>query len=157
HDMVTTDGKIEARDMYDQARSRAKFWIPRLVKTNKQGLPVLDEQIKIAAAFLADGTKISNSSFKVEVSREHKVGILRATGLYGDEGARESIGHTVYTAVRDIVATLDKVRFVYEYALIDWLCDLNKRIKAESILQMSQEQARLFVDTLIRFDGHTQK
>ena len=157
HDMVTTAGKVEARDMYEQSRARPYYWIPRTVETGHWGSDISGESTALAAAFLADGTRVSNSSFRIEVSRDYKIATLHAIGLYRDETQREYKGVSVQTATRTITSQTDKSKFTYDFSLIEWLCNPDKSIKVENILQLSQFQAQLLVDTWIQFDGHTSK
>lgn len=162
HEMLTTDGKIEAGQMFDQARTRAKFYIPRCIPLKLKGNSYLcDEQIKLAAAFLADGTRRSEASFKIEVSRPYKVEFLRKLGIHTKESVRNASGASTYTNPyyandRHITTTLDKTCFTYEFSLIHWLCNSNKSIITDAILDLSQNQARTLVDAWILFDGHQQ-
>lgn len=163
HDMLTTDGKIEAGQMFEQARARAKFYIPRCIPLKLEGNQYLcDEQIKLAAAFLADGSKMSESSFKIEVSRPYKVEFLRELGIYVKERLVNAAGASTYTnprfAHQRIINTIsDKACFTYEFSLIKWLCRPNKSINTAAILALSQDQARILVDAWVLFDGHRQK
>ena len=59
HDMVTTAGKIEAGEMYEAARVRPVFWIPRCVRAGRIEFPMTDESIRLAGYFLADGDRRS--------------------------------------------------------------------------------------------------
>lgn len=157
HDMVTTAGKIEAGAMYEQARSRPQFWIPRSVMSSRGSFPISDEQIRLAAAYLADGSDSRHNLFKIEVSRPRKVQALREIGLYASEQERKTAGAQAQAATRVITTRADKRRFVYEYELIADLCRRGKLVNTGTLLALSRRQARLFVDTLIEFDGSVNK
>lgn len=157
HDMVTTEGKIEAGEMYEKARARVKFRIPRCVEGTRDESPISDEAIRLAAAYLADGNDTSGSSFRIEVSRPNKVNLLREIGLFTDEHKRQCAGDRAHTATRTIITKADKTRFVYAKNTIGELCESKTAINTQALLSLSRKQARLFVDTLVAFDGHTQK
>lgn len=157
HDMVTTQGKIEAGALFDQARARAKHRIPRSVKGTSPGLAVSDDEIRLAAAYLADGADRPGLTFGVSVSRPRKIEMIRGLGLAMSEGVRHCAGDKAYTSVRTITTKTDKVKFTFAQRQVNFLCDTGKRIKADALLALSHHQARVLVDALIAFDGHTVK
>jgi hypothetical protein len=157
HDMVTTAGKIEAGVMYERARTRAMFRIPRLVTTLKSAAPVTDTEIAISAAYLADGTDRPGRTIAVEVSRPGKVARLREIGSYIAETRRAAAGAVAVTPARTITTRLDKMRFSYPRAAVAYLCDEGKRIGRDAVLSLNRDQARLLIDTLVAFDGSTNK
>ena len=156
HDMVTTDGKVEAATLYEQARSRPRHFIPRTVAGSRREWPVSDREIELAAAYLADGQDITGG-FRIAVSRPHKVEALRRIGGEVSLQYRQAAGSQARTAVRTITTRADKTLFTYRWADVAWLCVTGKGIATHVIPQLSRRQARLFVDTLIAFDGHTDK
>lgn len=160
HDMVTTKGKIEAAVMYNEARTRPQHWIPRCVSGSQpENTHYTDAGLILAAVYLADGVDISTSDgFKVEVSRPRKVAALRSLALDTGETVRKAAGRiAVATSGREIVTRSDKASFKYDFALVRGLVSRGKTINHAELLTLSQRQARLFVDTLIEFDGHTNK
>jgi hypothetical protein len=155
HDMVTMAGKMEARDLYERARSRPQDWIPRIVKGGLLDAPVTSESIVLSAVYLADGTDRPGRTFAVAVSRPHKIEHLRAVGGYVSANDSHTAGQQAVTPSRTITTRADKVRFAYPKSAVSFLCDEGKRVKMDALLRLSKRQARLFVDTLIAYDGHT--
>lgn len=153
HDMLTTEGKIEAGAMFDQARARTKFRIPRILKGSKADAPVTDSQLILSAAFLADGYMASGSSFRVSVSKKRKVDKLTELHLHLAVSIRETAGDVAHAGSRDIVTKEDKREFLYTFEQIEYLCNKDKSVKENNLLLLSQRQAQLFVDSLIFFDG----
>lgn len=154
HDMVTTRGKIEAGEMYASARSRPKFWIPRIVKNLNPDWSITDKEIMIAAAYLADGSKRSGLTVKIEVSRGYKIKRLTSIGGYLKRGIRRCAGDVaVGKSGRKITTKKDKEWFVYEKNQFEALCGVDKNINFDTLMRLSARQAKLFVDTLIEFDG----
>lgn len=153
HDMLTTDGKIEAGEMYAQARTRARHWIPRCISGTGGEWPIDDDRIRLAAAYLADGSDHNSDGFRIEVSRERKVIALEQIGWYRDRQVRHSAGDQARTAVRTITTRSDKQRFIYSLSDVRWLCGQGKSIDIGAILRLSRRQARILVDTLVDFDG----
>jgi hypothetical protein len=152
HDMVTTHGKVPAAELYDQARTKPRSWIPRTVQTSAPESRVKDATLVLAAAYLADGTD-AGTSFKIEVSRERKVEALRALGLHRDEQVRRTAGMVAQTETRTITTRSDKRRFVYDWSAVPGWVYSGKRIDPAGMLALSRRQARVFVDALIDFDG----
>lgn len=157
HDMVTTEGKISAGQMYELARTRPQHWIPRCVEGTRPDLPIPDDVIRLAAAYLADGSDGAHQTFKIEVSRPHKVAALRALGLHESEQERLTAGDVGHGSTRTIVTRANKTRFVYRYLTIGHLCTRQKEIRTDTLLALSKRQARVFVDAWIAFDGTTGK
>lgn len=157
HDMVTTDGRIEAGAMFDDARARPKHWIPRSVRGSGADAPVSDRDIFLAAAYLADGYDRTGATFAVSVSRVHKVESLRTAGGYIAEVLQHDAGRRAVTAARTITTRKDKVRFSYAMRDVSYLCESGKRVKTDALISLSRRQARVFVDALVGFDGSTQK
>lgn len=160
HDMVTTHGKIEAGAMFDAARARPQHWIPRCVGGSRpESIHYTDAGLILAAAYLADGADVSDPGrFKVEVSRPRKVAALRALALDMDETVRKAAGAVAVAASgREIVTRSDKVAFKYDFAFVHGLVGPGKHIDSDALLSLSRRQARVFVDALIDFDGHTNK
>lgn len=155
HDMLTTAGTIEAQSMFDQATFRPGFWIPRLVQNARGDCALDDRAIQLAAAFIADGSSNSSKTFLVSVSRERKVDFLESLGPVSRH-LRRCAGTSVQTATRRITTLSDKVQFRFEFADVSELVGRDKVCIPATILAMSRRQAKLFVDTLIFFDGSKQ-
>lgn len=155
HDMVTTTGKIEAQQLFDQSRTRAKFWIPRSVAGSKHEVDLPDDILKLAAAYIADGTDASESqSFVVSVSRPYKVQYMEALNLHHTNGMRHAAGDIAVGASGRVIETkFDKHWFRYRAKLIASLVGRSKMIEMNTLMQLSRRQARVFVDALIEFDG----
>lgn len=97
HDMLTTAGKIEAGEMYEAARTRPRHRIPRSVRGGKVGLPMSEKLIRIAAAYIADGSDRSARYIKISVSRPEKIAALEELNLhdmltYRDCDGNEAVG-----------------------------------------------------------------
>lgn len=153
HDMLTTEGKIEAGVMFDEARARTKFRIPRILKGSKVDTPITDEQIVLSAAFLADGYMASGKTFKVSVSKQRKINKLRRLHLENDVSFKSVAGNIAHTDSRDIVTRDFQHVFSYEFNHVDCLCNKDKSVKEDNLLSLSQRQAQIFVDSLVFFDG----
>jgi RecT family len=157
HDMLTTKGKIEAAQMFDSSRARGGHIIPRCVPSTLPEHLVSDEELQLAAAYLADGTDVSLSSFRIEVSRPRKVSKLNAIGQFKSCRTRLCAGDVAHAAGRDIRTLSDKVSYLYGYGAVSWLCLPGKKIRPGVAHNLSARQARLFVDTWIEFDGSQNK
>lgn len=156
HDMVTTAGKIEAGHMYEAARTRPAHFIPRIAPARALDAEISDGAIRLAAAYLADGFDSSRGGFRISVSRPRKVSALRSIDLHHSEAVKNDAGQTVSTPRREIVSTADKAAFSYKFTATEGLVSAGKVIDTSLLTTLSQRQARLFVDTLVEFDGHTQ-
>jgi hypothetical protein len=155
HDMLTTHGKIEAGAMYDQSRARPKFWIPRVLSGSHSDASISDAGLRLAAAYLADGSDHSRGNvFTIEVSRPAKVKALRDLALHSREGIGTKAGATAHTSSRTIVTQVTQTRFTYASVLVEPLAQRGKAINIPFLLTLSRRQARIFVDTLLEFDGH---
>lgn len=153
HDMVTSAGQIEAAALYEAARCRPAHWIPRLVKSSVPDAPISDFAIALSAAYLADGFE-RNGRPTIEVSRPHKVSRLRALGGYTQERARRAAGAVATgKSGRLVITRADKLGFDYEPGVFTGLIDSAKTVDLRFLATLSRGQARLFVDTLIAFDG----
>jgi hypothetical protein len=153
HDMVTTHGKVSAGDLYEGARSRPKYWIPRAAPGSAPEAVAKDETLAVAAAYLSDGSDIQGG-FRIEVSRPRKVAALREIGLYRDERVRRVAGDVAHGNGRDITTRSDRRQFVYGPTVLpDWVRP-GKFVDIGGVLALSKRQARVFVDSLIGFDGH---
>lgn len=157
HDMVTTAGKIEAGAMYEQARTRPKFHIPRSVQgTRPDTDPLSDRAIMTAAAYVADGSDIAGG-FQIAVSRPLKVAFLRTLLAHDVERKRPTAGDVaVLSSGREVTTQADKQVFIYANEAAGGLIGRGKVINLPEILELSQRQIRLFIDTWLKFDGHTQ-
>lgn len=158
HDMVTTMGKVEAWYLYEKSRVRPQFWIPRCVTTSAGSYPDLTtEQIRLAAIYVADGAEASGRSFRVAVSRPRKVRAIEALAAHHGSSIQRHAGNVAVATSRTITTRNDKTCYLFEREIVRSLVGPNKTINLDAILALSTEQARTFVDTLIEFDGHTNK
>lgn len=154
HEMLTTSGKIDAGEMFSLSRARPKFWIPRIISGSRNDATVSDEAIQLAAVFLADGTPYNGKNAKVSVSRPYKIDFLFDLAAHSIVRDIETAGDTaVGKNGRAIVTRTNKKEFIYHMAKLGGICTLEKQINTETILRFSKRQARLFVETLIEFDG----
>lgn len=154
HDMVTTSGKISAIELFGAARARPKFWIPRTIRTSKNDLDISDKEIQIGAAFIADGYAYNSKGGKISVSRDYKIEFLDELGGFIKTGQDNSAGSVATGRFgREIRTSRNKTFFVYDESAFGRICDINKTINFATIAALSARQARLFVDTLIEFDG----
>lgn len=153
HDMLTTQGKIEAGVMFERARTRSQFRIPRSVQGSRADADLSDRAIKLAAAHVADGTD-TFSGFKIEVSRPRKVEALRALAMHDRERKREAAGNVaVMPSGREVITRNDKQCFSYAREAISGLVGERKVINLAAMLRLSRRQLRLFIDTWLEFDG----
>lgn len=163
HDMVTTAGKIEAHEMYERARARPQFWIPRVLHgggwesflsmaLHRIGTPM--SILRLAAAYVTDGYDYNEGEFAVAVSRERKVSALRQLAMHRIEQAGKAAGTVAHTETRTITTKTDQIRFIYDAALVGDLVAPGKEIRLDRLIQLSRPEARVFVDALIEFDGH---
>lgn len=159
HRMVTDQGIVTAGEMYDNARRRAVYRIPLSPENNKIDAVISDEQIALAAAYAADGTDAPQSPnrFHISVSRKPKVSALEALGLgvapHGRPLGKSSAAATRAKQRRVVLTRQEKLLFTYSRVLIDQLVGTGKVIRVDALLQLSQRQARIFVDTWQAFDG----
>lgn len=157
HEMLTTNGKIQAGDMYAQARVRPKFHIPRSVQGSRtEDETVPDESVMIAAAHVADGSDIAGG-FRIEVSRPAKVELLRDLSIHTKERVRAAAGQVATLRNgREITTKSDKQSFSYSESVLCGLIGRGKVINISEVLKLSRRQIRLFIDTWMKFDGHSQ-
>jgi len=150
-----SEAKVEARHILDM-RQRDDVLMPLSAKFARLDYPVDDDTIRIAAAYIADGSDNSRSSgFAIAVSREHKVEMLREIGGYISERAKADGGDSVKASSGRVITTrADKRCFYYSRTdQLDWIVTRGKNIQRDAVLALSQRQAKLFVDTWLRMDG----
>lgn len=153
HDMITSLGRIEARDLYAIATTdQSKVSIPRRVLSSLPDCARSDAQIMLAGYFLADGSA-KYRSFRIAVSRQYKIDALKELALHRDAAIKRDAGRVGISNGRAIVTRIDKVDFAYSLDLIDWLVTADKQIRTDALLSLSQRQARLLVDCILQFDG----
>jgi phage recombination protein Bet len=157
HDMLTTAGKIEAGEMWQRARTRPKFWIPRCLRSSREGLPVDSQTLTLAAAYLCDGADAEGQGFRVAVSRPRKVSRLDGIGRHKGRSIRRCVGEEAMAKTRTIITRADKVVFSYDWSAVQPLCLPGKYLSFDAVLSLSRDQARQFVDAMLSFDGHTQR
>lgn len=156
HDMVTTVGKIEAGAMFEQARARAQHRIPRSVSGTRVESPISDPLLMLAAAYVADGFDRS-TGFRIGVSRKAKIERLQGLGLHSAERRVEPGPSTSKVSGRTITPTMTRVEFDYDETLVSGLVGRGKVVNVGALLSLSRRQVRVFVDTLIAFDGRQAK
>lgn len=152
HDMVVDDGKkIEAGDMYEQLRIRPKFHIPFVVENNNDDADITDNEIMLAAWYLADGYTRTNSSFYVKVNRGYKIKELNELPFISKKVrvTKASVRKNGRT-----IPSSEQTEYRFDKNLVKWLCQSKESIDFDAILKLSKRQARLFVDTLILCDGN---
>lgn len=160
HNMVTTVGIVEARAMYATTRSQPTWRIPRFAPpATGPGLNLSDDAIRLSAAIMADGTRYNNAGWKIEVSRPAKISALDSLGMAYDRYVRGTKGDeaTSRQSGRVIRSNIDKQGYRYSKEIVERLIDDNKHLRPSAIRLMNSKQARLLVDTLIEFDGTTNR
>ncbi len=154
HDMLTSNGKIEAGDLYEQAtKSGDKFQIPRAPVVIKPDLPVSDAVLRLVGYFMADGSHTGHRQMRIAVSRPWKIEALRELSLHQSEGIKRDAGRVAVVGSRAIATVSDKAQFVYDFGLIESMVSADKQINVETILALSQRQARVIADAIVEFDG----
>lgn len=144
HDMVTTVGKVEAGAMF-----RGPWRIPRHAMPRVKEAEMSDDQIRVSAWVLADGWHEGSAArWAVCVGKHRKIDAIRRTGLAIGESVVHSKG-TVATG-----SSGREIRFLEEDAP---LVMPGKTVDLELLGSLSQRQARIFVDTWMEADGHTNK
>lgn len=154
HDMLTTSGKIEAGEMFEQAtKAWGKFNIPRAPHSTRKDAAVSDSVLSLLGYFLADGSHTGYRQFRISVSRDYKIDALRELALHQSEGIKRDAGRVAVANGREIVTSLDKTQFVYDFSLISQYVSTGKDVDIAAVLSLSQRQARVVVDALLEFDG----
>lgn len=154
HEMVTTAGKVQAGMLFELGRARPQHWIPRSVQGTSKSAPIDDDSIALAAAYLCDGFDTSGSSFRVSVYKQRKIEALRALVPRSED---EKITRESTSGIRKIIPSGHQRSFLFSFDRISQIAGPGKEVNIAALLSLSREQARLFVDTMIFFDGHTQK
>jgi len=159
HDMLLCSGEvIEASDLFDRTTQRSQDRIPLTASFAKEDAPYSNTAIKLAAAYLADGSDYNNAGFKISVSRDRKIEKLKSIGGFYRSSIRECAGDTARSSSGRVITTKsNKIEYFYEWSAIEEIVGPSKKISAETVLSLSQRQARLLVDTWMFFDGHEQR
>lgn len=147
---------IEARHLFDM-RQRDDVIMPLCGVFSGQDFPIGDHALRLAAAYIADGSDNSGSAgFTISVSRPDKIASLRALGMHTSEKRRSDAGsEAVASSGRVITTTSDKQAFYYSRSWeLDWLVARGKQIDSNALLALSPRQAKLFVDAWLGMDGH---
>lgn len=155
HDMVTTVGKIEAGKMFENAKARPSFFIPRIIasKTNERNFS--EQALKLTALYMADGSSSTNKSFRVRVSRPHKITLIEALGGYRSSSVHMKAGKIAYSPTgREIETKNDQKEYVYDMDVLENICDGGKNISLETRKSMSQSDAEIILSTWMFFDGN---
>lgn len=156
HDMITTAGKIEAGTIYERAQAKPKFWAVRCAPGGNVDFAIRDDDIRLAAAFLADGSG-RHRTFTIAVSRHHKHRILESLAPEAIKVIRSAGQEAIAVNGRVITARHDKLAYSFPRSRIAAISPVNKEISHETILRLSRRQARLLVDTWLTFDGNRNK
>jgi hypothetical protein len=156
HDMVTTFGKVEAQAMMATAKTTKGWRIPLLAPGSPFEADVSDRVLELLGAVLADGAFNGYQKWIVAVSRPHKVEKLRELDPV-IERVQRSRGGVARTAVRDIITNFDKRVFTYEVSDLANFINTDKTIKVDSLMDLSQRQAKVLLDSWIKFDGSINK
>lgn len=156
HDMVVTTGKIEAGVMYEEARARARHFIPRIAPGRQLDAPVSDAAIRLCAAVLCDGWFSSSVTASISVSRDYKIERLRSYGLAKGETVLRTAGDTSTLKTGRVITTKrDKTVFAFDTAeLGGLLIGAEKRPDLDLFSQLSMRQAKVFIDEMVFFDGN---
>jgi len=159
HDMITTDGKIEAGEMFEQSRSRSKFAIPRCVRGTRALQGISDARLVLMGAYLADGYLHNDKDARISVSRSQKVERLRALGLHhNDREGHEAGSEARSKSGRTVVTRANKTHFDYDPAHLGEIIDpKTKAVNVGAALSLAREQVRTLVDAWVSFDGHRDK
>lgn len=156
HDMITDKGTIEAGMMFDRSRSRPQFCIPRTIDSGNPDYPISDSAISLAAAYLCDGSDKPHCSFWIAVSRPGKIQRLEQLQLHHAIHGRTCAGDKAESSSGRVIITRDdKKCFGFKYDLIAPLVAREKKINEAVLLRLSLRQSRIFADSLMVFDGHT--
>jgi hypothetical protein len=157
HDIVTTNGKIEAGELYEQARSRPRHWIPRTVSAAGFPAPYSKDQLRLIGYHLADGYDASQAPnrFRIGVGRPEKIAALEALDLHLSVSVSSRAGKPYRAPESAGVATLDRTVFTYDRAALSDLVGPGKSVQMERLWALSREQARTAIDAWVEFDGHT--
>jgi len=127
--------------------------IPIVKGSNLDHPYISDNELKLLAAFLSDGTLYNGESsgkFKIKVSKYHKIAEL--DNYPYERKTKSSMGFRKDGIIR---------KQTYEYLFrfpesFEYIFDAYKLLKQSFILALGQRQAKLFIDTYKLFDG-TQK
>ena len=159
HDMITTAGKIEAGDLYEQSRARSKFAIPRAVIGSRSLQGLSDSVLVLMGAYLADGYRTDGKVARISVSRTHKLGRLRAISLhFREKVGSESGAAALSKSGRTVVTRSNKTHFDFDVTLLEFIVDCKtKAVNVEAALTLAREQVRTLVDAWVSFDGHRDK
>lgn len=101
-----------------------------------------DTQIKLLAVFLSDGY-IKGNQLRVHVSKQRKIDILRTLPVL-----KELKETKVYGISKDIC-----INFIFDKDLLPDVFEEYKILTWEFISNISQRQAKIFIDTYSQFDG----
>jgi len=156
HNMVTTEHNIEAGDLFNQASKcyRDAKQIPSNFEINKKDYDLIsDDQIKLAAYFICDGSHTGFRQFRVAVSREYKVTELELLNMHSNLTIKKAKGNVSKTNGRHIETNKDYQCYTFDFSLIDEICFKDKTLNTSVLFNLSQRQAKILMDSLILFDG----
>jgi len=156
HDMITTIGKISARDVFERSTSSGGHVIPLSITGSTEDAEFSDQQIILAAAIVCDGYRHANE-IQIGVSRQRKVSEIESLGMHHGKQIRRCAGDSVEASGRVIVTRFDKTIFRFSFGATGGLTTESGDLSRDAVLTMSRRQARLLVDSMIGFDGCTSK
>lgn len=149
HTMIIDDGKlIDAEDLYSQSRAYNFTSIPTAVSNHAKTGAVSDDEIKLAAWYLADGSYVSKNLFYVDVVSDRKKMMLDELP-YLSKKVRIRKTASLWRSTANCGT---RVEYRFEKNKIEWLCKDKETINFDAILGLSERQARLFVNTLLGRD-----
>lgn len=156
HDMVTTVGKVEAGAMYATLRTRPAWFIPLTIEGDGgKGIPLTDDDIRLAGVVAADGYHNGYRKFHVGVSKPRKIELMRSLSP-SVEGVQHSKGAIAVAPARSVRSNFDKALFTFEADRVALLMDEEKQF-SDMTLSLNKHQARLLLDTWMFCDGHENK
>ena len=147
HSMVTTHGRIDASLMYDEARSRARHWIPRVIAGRTGGLDIHDDVIKLAAIYIADGSD-RGGNIAIAVSRQRKIDTIRALAIHGRRESERPVAPSI-TGARTITPTKTQTLFRFpagEFRTIAATGKADRRLRSHGDVPSTGSDLRGHVD-----------
>lgn len=157
HNMILDDGQMDAEELFNKSNKcyRDAKRIPSNFSTNKENYNLIsDEQLKLAAYYICDGTHTGHRQFRISVSRDYKINALDKLNLHAKKTLKKGRGRCAIAPVRKIITNKDYQYYSYDFSLIEELCFKDKTINPEVLLKLSQRQTKIFVNALVEFDGY---
>lgn len=161
HDMpIALNGspetKMEAGELL-KLRQRDAAIMPLSITGSRPECGLDDNTIRVAAAYIADGSDNSGSSgFSIAVSRADKITRLNELGMHTSQHSKKDSGQeSTLSTGRVIVTKANKTAFYYSRTIkLTSLVGRNKEINHATLMALSMRQARILIDTWLDYDGH---